>query len=231
MRQLDNCPLALKYKYIDKLPELEQDYFTHGHKVEDRYTKAIEQYKIDGIEPVRGMTDVELDAKGLWELDTLHHDCATNPFVFQKTFKQCKCKTCGIRQNIKSDEWEFPPCIVCASSNYEKRALIGVLDIYLPGAKYNRDLKTSASEWTQESMQDIKRQAMMYKHFTGQQLWFAVVNKKTHKGKVYPVKVDKLDDLWVRCEELFLTWELSIFPAKPSYKCRFCSFKDVCKEK
>lgn len=227
MRQYDSCPLVLKYRYIDKAIPLEKWYFIHGQTVEDKYCGAITQ-SIGGVKPERTNSDYDLDAKALFGLETLRNDCLQYKFEFQKTFKQCRCKSCGGWSNITKDEREFGKCDHCGDLNFESWALVGVLDLYFPDWPRDRDLKTNSGEWTKESMQDIKRQALMYRHFTGKDLRFAVVNKLTHKAKVYPVTVTKFDDLRVRCEELLLAFELQAFAPIYSHKCKFCPFAHLC---
>lgn len=226
--QYDSCALALKFRYIDKIPSPSTAYFEHGHNVEDLFVSIINHKKTVWHPPHWTLSDVELDAMALYNLKELQNDCLTNTFETQKTFKQCRCNDCWHRNNITEDEWEFWPCEKCKSMNYERRALIGVLDLYFPTWTRNRDLKTSASERTKENLQKIKWQAMMYKHFTWNDLWFAVANKKNHTAKVYPTKVSSLDALRLRCEELAIAFELWVFEPNPSFNCKFCAFSTVC---
>lgn len=42
LKTYDNCPAQIKFRYIDKIPELERDFFEYGKKVEDLFKQFLD---------------------------------------------------------------------------------------------------------------------------------------------------------------------------------------------
>lgn len=90
------------------------------------------------------------------------------------------------------------------------------------------DVKTSAADWNEQTVQESKWQPKIYTKLTGKPFYFLVVNKKTKRCQLIKVPVGNYDDLHLKTDELKLAIELGVFQPKPSFKCRFCDFKAVC---
>lgn len=90
------------------------------------------------------------------------------------------------------------------------------------------DIKTSSTDWNEEMVQESKWQAKIYTKLTGKPFYFCIVNKKTKKCQLIKVPVTDFEDLHLKIDELQLAVELGVFQPTPSFKCRFCSFKETC---
>lgn len=79
-------------------------------------------------------------------------------------------------------------------------------------------------------VEESKWQAILYTKLTGKRFHFVIVNKKTLKCQLITVPVSEkgLEDLAIKEDELALAIELGIFQPNPSYRCRFCDFRNVC---
>jgi len=92
------------------------------------------------------------------------------------------------------------------------------------------DIKTSASSWSEQTVRESRWQAKIYTRLTGKPFYFCIVNKKNYSCQLISVPVKDYDDLDLKVDELNLAIELGIFPIEPSFKCKFCDFKPVCKK-
>lgn len=212
--------MKIKFKYIDKLPELDQVYFQHWKETERIYLEALMwSVTFDN-------TNASLDAKALYDCEQLTHDLDANYRIYQPCYKQAQCKDCKQWTSCDEDIRDIPQCWHCQSMNMETWWFIWYGDFET--ADVVRDLKTSASAYTMDQIKELIRQAMIYHHCTGKQVKFAIANKKNHTVQIIPFVIKSLDRLRQKVEEIRFAFEMQTFPATPSYKCKMCSYCTAC---
>lgn len=192
---------------MEKLPELEQVYFERGKKLEEDLLLAMDG-KIPDVNTIAGKWAMAIRAdqrvQKLFEAGYLS---------YQQWFKMTKT---GIVVEIDQREVE------------DDYAYIGYTDFVTP--KYVVDIKSSEGWWTETSVKNAKRQAKMYKFFTGKDIVFVVLNKKNMQVQVIDVSIESVEDLHAKAYEFRVARNERMFCPIPWWYCKICPFQEVCKK-
>lgn len=222
----DKCPRQIKYKYIDKLPTIDEPYFKFWREVE------------------RIFYEIALEWKELSEIKIREEQCAVSFINDEKLMKEIKywkaetqneykivkCKDCWKWTRLDKWEWKIEKCNHCKSNNLENWGLIWYTDYENERAII--DLKAYASSWNRETIMQNIWQALMYDFFAEykKDFYFAIVNKTNFKTQFLKINFteETRKKLFVKIQELLLAKELMVFPKKNGFHCKFCPFKKFC---
>lgn len=106
--------------------------------------------------------------------------------------------------------------------------IIGYTDIETPEDVI--DIKTSASNWTQETVKEYMYQAMIYARERKKNMVFVVLNKKSLRVQIIRVPIKSFLPLEEKIIELKLMLELGWqWDKNPTWKCKFCDYNLTCK--
>lgn len=214
LRLYDTCPLQYKYKYIEKLPTLEYHFFKVGHELEDNFKTLVD-----------GWTVTDQTLTWAWAIKLRENPEVKEIFrnwytAYQGQRKMLQVKETNERQRIDRDDRDL--------QGVETRDvwLLWLTDFETD--EFTIDVKTSASAYNEQQLQSLKRQIKMYYFFRRKPLKIIVVNKSNLDIQVFTVRVEELQDMRDKIEELNTAIDQDMLFATPSYQCKFCPYAEIC---
>lgn len=202
----ETCPQKIVYKYIEKLPEMEQIYFDRWKRLEENLLLVMEWKEVDtNTIAGKGAISIRKDRKvqKLFE----------NGFLsYQEWFKMTK------------DGVQVPKDVRDTESDYAYNWYTDFVT-----KEFVIDIKSSEGGRSEANVKSAKRQAKMYKFFTGKDIVFVVLNKKNMQVQVIDVAISSVEDLHEKAYEFRVArQEKMMFPIPGRY-CKICPFQEVCK--
>lgn len=199
----EGCPMQYKFKYIDKLPALDHDYFDFGHNVEE-----IVQTRLSGDYP--GSYNKK------WILFTPEERKLAFAIHEHKPFQEL----------IKGRKLKF-------QYEFKEGGYHGITDIETDDDLPNQfiiDIKTSKASWDNEKVKEMRMQPKIYTLIRKKEFYFLVGNKTNYTVQMIKTPIKDYTDLKEKCIELKTSIEMGMFPKNPSWKCKvLCDFNQVCR--
>lgn len=211
----DKCPAQIKFKYIDKIPELDRDYFEYGKLVEDKF-----KILLDGGSLERDCPEAN-GAYALYNDPEVKKLFANGYTAYQWEHKRIRSKANPSEYHSLGKDERYHP-------DGGEIGLIWFTDFETDD--YTIDIKTAANGRGEKDVMGAKRQAKMYILFRGwKPVKFVVLNKKTFAVKIFTVSTNNFSDFLAKIEELKIAYDNELLFPKPSFMaCKFCSFSALC---
>lgn len=208
----DLCLLKVKYKYIDKLPTLDTDYFDRGNEIEAAILDILKWTENPEAKPMyvqiakNFLKDGKIAGALNWEIKS------------QRAYKLLKMKD-GSFKELKEDEWWY-------DEDHAWWGLMWFTDFETD--THTIELKTIEGSWAAQKTAEIKWQLKLYSFFTKKPIILAVANIKNQQISTFNITIASYEDLWERIDLFRSQYELGPFDGNPWFHCKFCPFKDMC---